>query len=301
MNTTASNPHRRAVFIYLLFTLLFSIIVWILTIHQGTGRIGARIYGYGIMWCPALATLVTCSILKRNIWTLAWKWGKAKYISWGYFIPLLYSLVAYLIIWFAGWGIFYDHKFVSDAASSLGWSGLPQSVFIPIFFVVNGVIGLIGSMSTALGEEIGWRGFLVPELYASTKSNYTATSLISGIIWSVWHYPLLIFSDYNNGAPAWYGLTCFTVMVISISFVFTWLRIRSGSLWTGVMLHASHNLFIQSFFTPITVANSNTKFYIDEFGAVVPFICVLFAIYFWTRRNELRPKYVVPDLIDPTI
>jgi membrane protease YdiL (CAAX protease family) len=103
----------------------------------------------------------------------------------------------------------------------------------------------------------------------------------------VWHYPLLIFGNYNNGTPAWYGLTCFTVLVTSMSFVFTWYRLKSNSLWTGVMLHASHNLFIQGFFTPITIANSHTKYYIDEFGAVLAVVSVFFAVYFWSRRKEL--------------
>jgi len=41
--------------------------------------------------------------------------------------------------------------------------------------------------------------------------------------------------------PLWYRLTCFTVTLTSVSFAFSWLRIRSGSLWTGVLLHAMHN------------------------------------------------------------
>jgi len=157
-----------------------------------------------------------------------------------------------------------------------------------LFFIVSGVIGIFGSMSTALGEEIGWRGFLVPQL--SNITNYTYTSLISGAIWALWHYPLLIWGNYNNGAPAWYGLTCFTVMVISMSFVFTWFRLKSSSLWTGVMLHASHNLFIQGFFTPITIANSQSKYFIDEFGTVLAVVTLAFAVYFWTRRKELAHR-----------
>ena len=129
------------------------------------------------------------------------------------------------------------------------------------------------------------RGFLVPEL--SNLMSYTKVSLTSGLIWAVWHYPLLIFGHYNNGTPVWYGILCFTIMVVSISFVFTWFRLKSGSLWTGVMLHASHNLFIQSFFTPITFSTGHSNWYTDEFGAVVPAITILFAIYFWTRRREL--------------
>jgi membrane protease YdiL (CAAX protease family) len=89
-------------------------------------------------------------------------------------------------------------------------------------------------------------------------------------------------------------------MVVSISFVFTWFRLKSNSLWTGAILHASHNLFIQSFFTPLTKDTRHTKYFIDEFGAVLPVICLIAAIYFWSRRGELKQVSddveVVPDV-----
>lgn len=111
----------------------------------------------------------------------------------------------------------------------------------------------------ALGEEIGWRGFLVPEL--SKTVSFTGTALISGVVWALWHYPILIFADYNAGTATWYALTCFTVMVVAISFVFAWLRLKSGSLWTGALLHASHNLYVQNIFTPLTKGREDCVVY----------------------------------------
>ncbi|MFI2744519.1 CPBP family intramembrane glutamic endopeptidase [Zhouia sp. PK063] len=276
---------KYPVFTYLVFTLFFSSIVWILTLHaKDSGRIANRIYGYGIMWCPALATVVTCYIYKRKITDLGWKWPK-KYLVVTYFLPLLYGLVAYIIIWNMGWGIFYNVDFVMKVAHELGWTGLPDGITLVLFLIVNGVIGMFASISTALGEEIGWRGFLVEEL--RHKYSYTRVSWLVGIIWAVWHYPLLIFGDYNNGTPFWYGLICFTVLVVSMSFIYTWYRIKSESLWTGVLLHASHNLFIQTYFTPITVYNQSSPWYVDEFGVVLPVITIILAIYFWSKRKEL--------------
>ena len=136
--------------------------------------------------------------------------------------------------------------------------------------------GLIRSVSSALGEEIGWRGFLVPE--PSKTTSFTLTSLISGVVWSLWRYPTLIYGGYNAGTPTWYGLTYFTVMVVSGSFIFAWMRLKSGSLWTGAILHASHNLYIQAIFTPLTRNTGRTARYIDEFecsaGRDYRFCCV---------------------------
>jgi membrane protease YdiL (CAAX protease family) len=276
---------RKAIGIFLFFLFAFSSVFYAVIIHIGKLGAGHGMYVLGIMYCPAFAAFTTCKILKRKISGLGWSWGNPRYQLWAYLVPLIYSLVSYLIIWLVGWGGFYNHDFVQGVAKSFGFGQLPNGLVIVLYFVIIGIYGMANSMSTAVGEEIGWRGFLVPEL--SKTAGYTKTSLIAGLIWAVWHYPILIFADYNSGTPAWFGLTCFTVMVVSISFVFTWFRLKSGSLWTGAILHASHNLFIQAFFTPMTADTGKTKYYIDEFGVVIPVICLITAIYFWSRRGEL--------------
>jgi len=202
-----------------------------------------------------------------------------------YFIPLLYAAIAYIAVWLTHLGGFYDHDFVTQVAQSFALGPLPNWAAILLYFVFAGTTGMIRSCSSALGEEIGWRGFLVPQL--AKNCSYTTTALISGCIWALWHFPLLIFADYNSGTPIWYALSCFTVMVVSISFVFTWMRLKSGSLWTGALLHASHNLFIQQFFDPMTKDTGRTKYVIGEFGFALAIVSVIFAIYFWTRRHEL--------------
>jgi membrane protease YdiL (CAAX protease family) len=281
---------RKPIALFVLFTFLFSSVFYFLIIHDGHLGAGFGLYVTGLMFCPGLSAVVTCRILKRKLSTLGWQWGNPRYQLWAYLVPLIYSLVTYLIIWLAGWGGFYNTSFVDSIAKSFGWGQLPPALTMLFFFILIGVYGMAGSMAHGLGEEVGWRGFLAPEIAKHTS--YTKTSLIVGLIWALWHFPILIFGDYNSGGPVWYGLTCFTVLVVSISFVFTWFRLKSNSLWTGVILHASHNLFVQQFFTPVTIYNSHTKYFIDEFGAVLPVICLITAIYFWSRRGELATPQV---------
>jgi membrane protease YdiL (CAAX protease family) len=80
-----------------------------------------------------------------------------------------------------------------------------------------------------MGEEIGWRGFLLPRLVS--QFDFTVGCLLSGCIWAVWHYPGLLFADYNAGTNPVYALTCFTLMLIGDSYVFGWMRLRSNSIW----------------------------------------------------------------------
>jgi membrane protease YdiL (CAAX protease family) len=96
----------------------------------------------------------------------------------------------------------------------------------------------------------------------------------------------LLFADYNAGAPAWYGVTCFTISVVGGSFIMAWLTLRAQSLWPAAILHASHNLFIQSILTPLTKNTGPTKFITDEFGiGLVITVTVALIILLWIRKS----------------
>jgi membrane protease YdiL (CAAX protease family) len=280
------QPARSGVQVltYLVIVFAFSSFFYFLILRSGSSGNGRGLYVLGLMWCPALAGMLTLRRNGRSISELGWKWGETKYQVRSWYIPILYASMAYAIVWIFRLGGFGNPDFYDSLAKSMHLGG-PPWISIVLGIALIGTYGLVRSVSSALGEEIGWRGFLVPEL--SKTASFTTTSLISGIVWSLWHYPILIYGDYNAGTPTWYGLTCFTVMVISMSFVFAWMRLKSGSLWTGAILHASHNLYIQGIFTPITRNTGKTAWFIDEFGCVLPLVAIAFAIYFWSKRRAL--------------
>ena len=145
--------------------------------------------------------------------------------------------------------------------------------------------GSLASLLSATGEELGWRGFLVPTL-ARTMS-FGRTAVISGAIWAAWHVPLIVFADYNGGTPAWYSVLCFVVMVVSLGVPFAWLRLRSGSVWPAAILHASHNLFVQGFFDRVTVDTGPTRWLTSEFGAALALAIVGTAWLFWRARASV--------------
>jgi len=65
-------------------------------------------------------------------------------------------------------------------------------------------------------------------------------------------FPHLIFANYKIGTQLWYPLPLFTAAVLATSFIYTWFRLKSGGLWTTMLLHASHNLYIQNLFDPLS-------------------------------------------------
>jgi len=284
MDKSTAFSHKKVLtFVAITFfaTALFDIPEVIL---NPTGKID-RLFITAAMWCPTIAAIITKRIFNESLGDLGWRVKSVKYLLWAYAVPIMYALISYLFIWIAGYGGFYNEGFVKSIAVSFGLPHLSPVATIIIYVLFVGIFGMVASCSTALGEEIGWRGFLTPELFK--KYGYVKTSLIIGIIWAVWHYTVLIFGNYNNGTPFWYGLICFTFMVIAASFIFVWFRMKSGSLFPAMILHASHNLYIQVIFDPLTKANAHTPWFANEFGCVIPIVTGIFAIYFICRRGEL--------------
>jgi hypothetical protein len=115
---------KRATYLYLRLTLACSAVVWALIIWSGHLYMGFGLIIPVIMWCPALAALLTCRMLGREVRSLGWRWPDNRYIAAAYVLPLAYSSFAYGAVWswrLGGW----NSEFVSLVAQEFGLRGLP--------------------------------------------------------------------------------------------------------------------------------------------------------------------------------
>ena len=282
--TQPARNGRTGVLTYLLCTFALSSIFYTLIIRAGHLAAGHGLYVLGLMWCPGVSAIITCLVLRRPLSSLGWRW-EWRFQGASYLIPIAYAGVTYALIWTLGFGGVPNWTVVDKFLAS-SHMGVSRPAGLALYVLSTLTLGMVLSVVSALGEEIGWRGFLVPELAKTTT--FTKTALISGAIWASWHVPILLFADYNNGTPPWYGLMCFAVMVIGISFAFAWMRLRSGSLWTGAFLHGSHNMVIQTILTPLTIDTGITKWIIDEFGCALAIAAIVVAFLFWRRRHDVE-------------
>ena len=279
MANAEANRAKLSIGVYLILTFAFSTVFYRMIIHSGSLSAHNGLWVLLLMWSPGTAGLLTRLIFQGNLRDHGWGWGKTKYQFASYWIPLAYAAVVYLPLWLAGYANFH-----SPVIARVGQRfGLHNSV--AGYFLLIATIGMAQSCMSALGEELGWRGFLVPQL--AKVMPFSGVALTSGVIWSLWHYPLILLANYHGAGPTWYSLMCFTAMVIGISFLFAWMRLKSGSVWTGMFLHASHNIFIQGFFDPLTRPVLLTRYLIGEFGAGLAIVAVIIAVVFYEKRGEL--------------
>lgn len=283
---TQVSDSRKKIAVFLLLTGAISSVLYYLIITGGGIDGAGGAYTQYLMWAPGASALITRLIFQRNLRGFGWKPRNFGAHALAYAFPLLYGAVIYGLVWLAGLGGL-NRDTLDMVAGQLGLQGQPAVALIAVYLAVAGTVSfIIGALPGALGEELGWRGLLVPELAKTTS--FTRTSLISGLIWVVYHAPVIIWSDYGSGAPTWYVLTMFAVTVTSMSFLYTWLRLRSGSVWTAVLLHASHNMFILGFFDLLMVDTGVTNYLTTEFGAGITVVSLLTAVICWRRRHMVE-------------
>ena len=243
----------------------------------------SRIYVGGLMWCPAIAAIITLKIKRRPISLIHWNWADWKYIRWSYFTPAIYVFITYILIWFFGLGELSNVESIMEWAKELGLVGF--GTLKPIFIIIIGIvllgtIGVIRAMATVLGEEIGWRGFLIYE--PRKVLSFTSVSLFVGLIWALWHWPILLYYRENVTLE----FITFFVFVISMSFIMTYYTFKSSSLWPAVIFHAVSNVYVQKIFPPSTSKIEGSENWLGEYGIMFALVTFLFGLYFWRKAKK---------------
>jgi membrane protease YdiL (CAAX protease family) len=125
-------------------------------------------------------------------------------------------------------GVVLLNALMGGPALSLGMTLVGAAIFFA-FSVVPG---------SALGEEIGWRGYVLPRL--QSRMSALSASLLIAPIWALWHLPLWLTGEPGR-TPTLY--TGFLVSAFALSIIFTWVyNSTGGSLLMVVLAHATVNL-----------------------------------------------------------
>jgi len=147
------------------------------------------------------------------------------------------------------------------------------------------LIIIILSSVSAIGEEYGWRGYLLPRLLPGGEIRAT---LIMGFVWAVWHLPILITGLTFPGQSAALAIPIFAFAIVMTSFLFTWLyRLSGGSFWTAALLHGILNALTE--LTSVKHYPDSNQLVVGIFGltyAMVLILCVC-VTYLIMKRSSM--------------
>jgi membrane protease YdiL (CAAX protease family) len=144
-------------------------------------------------------------------------------------------------------------------------------------------LGIAFNMIFTFGEELGWRGYLLVRL-APLGGGWAA--LLSGLIWGLWHAPIIVTASINYPGHPWLGALSMVLVTTAFGFVLAWLRFRSGSIWPSTLAHAAANA--QVGFTLLVLAPAGGSLLRPAYGliGVVP-IAVVALVLLLTGRLHL--------------
>jgi uncharacterized protein len=144
----------------------------------------------------------------------------------------------------AWWIAFLAPLLVGVVATAIVWA-TPLAKFIVPEDAVNQILGffigiVLSTLTLSLGEELGWRGYLLPQLLSVGR---TRALVLVGLIWAAWHMPLIFLTPlYHSGGNRLIVLPLFVATIVAGSFFFGYLRIWTGSVWPASIAHSSHNV-----------------------------------------------------------
>ena len=207
-----------------------------------------------MMATPALAALVVVFAARtprrdRARFLGLWPLRPARRVVWftvaALFAPLVIGALTTLLAGALGWvrlDLVHLSGFAEANAAALP-AGVdpgilpPPGVLIAIQLALFPVLALVPNAILGFGEELGWRGWLLPAL---RPLGVWPALLLSGALWGVWHAPLTLLG-HNYGLTDWRGVALMTANCVVWGIAFGWLRLRSGSVWPPVVAHGALN------------------------------------------------------------
>jgi uncharacterized protein len=213
-----------------------------------------------LMWWVTISSLVPRLVLVESPRDISFRWGGwpgTRAIVVATALPLAVGFVAYGIAWGTGLADFSEPR--------------PGTRFLD-FLLLMLTVGSLVSCTYAAGEEIGWRGYMLTRLI---DSGVPGPIFFSGLVWALWHVPLILSGQYASGPHPALSAVLFVGDVIGLGYVFAWLRLSSGSIWPCIWAHGAWNAVIQG---PFDMSTTRYSVWVGESGVLTTLATIVFAI-----------------------
>lgn len=288
------------------FILLACALAWLvalpLWLDSGLANPFASILIPVMMFTPALAVLIIMLVMhpvpkgERLRFLGMWPLRPAKRVVWmmvlGLFAPIVLIAASIVVAALCGW-VTLDLAEFSGFAQQLAAS-VPAGVPVPpaIVVILSQLLVIPFAAATinaafAFGEELGWRGFLVPAL---RRYGTWPALLISGVVWGLWHAPVILLG-YNFARTDVTGVLLMTAGCLAWGVLLGWLRLRSASLWPAVFAHGAMNAAAAMVFWFYAAGTSIDMALAGPLGAARWIVCaIVVVVLLMTGQFRRQPE-----------
>ena len=271
--TGLRSPLTRLLLPVMMFTPLVSVLVVIFLVQKPRPRP-----------LPEYLGIWPLRPLKRTIWMCVFAiFGSALIVIAGVFLAAAFGLVRLDLTHFSGFAATLQaattHAGVKVGPLPTGLIVLVQLVSIPLAALVNGFV--------TIGEELGWRGYLLPSL--RPLGTWPAL-LISGAVWGFWHSPIILLG-YNFNQPNLFGVAMMMGGCIIYGVLVGWLRLRTASVWPSVFAHGAFNATAGFLALVIAVKTSADPVATGPLGwATWIVMALIITVLLATRQFSVQPR-----------
>ena len=193
-----------------------------------------------LMFFPAIGVLITRIVtregFKNSMLRLNLK-GNVRYYLIGWLGPMVLTLIG-TIIYFA---ICPSEFTLASYKTAMETAPMPPAVMLVVQVLLILMAPLL-NLVPCFGEEWGWRGYLLPKV--AQRMKFLPTVLFTGIIWGIWHAPIIIAGhNYGMNYPGypWWGIIAMCVFCIVAGTLFSYITLKTKSCWPAVLAHGALN------------------------------------------------------------
>lgn len=238
--------NRKALVIFFAVTFCLAWFLFLIPLAFGEPQSSLRqtvslITWTAAMWAPGIAAiLATISGLRQPLATLNLRrLGERKAYLWAWLLPPLLAILAGIFTWLFGLGKpDLEFTLIRQAMENApDGQAVPACLVVLIQAAFSLTLAPLFNTLFGLGEELGWRGFLLPQLLPLGQGR---AILISGLVWGIWHAPAIL-QGYNYPSQPVLGVFLMTIFCILMGAVFAWLYLRTRSPWAPALAHGALN------------------------------------------------------------
>lgn len=298
---------RKSISFFLVMSFLFSWVLFLapLTLGDDVDATAKQLATQGLwavaMWGPGLAAIfVTLFIAKKPFSSLRLNTlGPKRFYLWAWFLPAALTILggAFTLL-FGIAKLDLNFTMIRNALSAApGGADVPPMVIVLSQMLLALTLGPLINVLFTMGEELGWRGFLLPHLLP--LGQWKAV-ILSGVIWGVWHAPAIAQGHNYPGYPI-LGIFMMIIFCVLLGIIISWLYINTKSPWVAALAHGAVNAIAGLpvlFFAPdFNVALGGTLAAPTAWIGMALFIAWLV----WTKRFPVKEEVEAPETIQSPV